>query len=291
MSELKRFSLNSLDKELRECSKKIDTLSTETNPVPMCLTTFVFIILGFYVFSTDMWELGFLTCLIGYIVCIVMTIISILLTHLAYQHYKKNREKLENEKSRLKRLQYKRKEVQEEQEALEDLVDFFQYEEVIKSFYSYLKSGKFRYAYDDYITSLNLKGKMREYLKSGKFRYEIDDYITSLNLKGKRKNEKELKIAVDIVVTNIINIIKKKVLDLGTKFTRLEVKEISEKCKINHEEIIIRTVKEMIKKKEIYAEYFSSSRAVAFNQQANIDEIDRLMDAYKDWEKKEIRKK
>jgi len=196
MSELKRFSLNSLDKELRECSKKIDTLSTETNPVPMCLTTFVFIILGFYVFSTDMWELGFVTCLIGYIVCIVMTIISILLTHLAYQHYKKNREKLENEKSRLKRLQYKRKEVQKEQEALEDLVDFFQYEEVIKSFHSYLKSGKFRYAYDD--------------------------YITSLNLKGKRKNEKELKIAVDIVVINIINIIKKKVLDLGTKFTRLE---------------------------------------------------------------------
>jgi len=40
----------------------------------------------------------------------------------------------------------------------------------------------------------------------------------------------------------------------------------------------------MIVNKEIYAEFFKSSNTVSFDQQANIDEIDELMAAYKDWE-------
>jgi len=47
----------------------------------------------------------------------------------------------------------------------------------------------------------------------------------------------------------------------------------------------------MIKNKEIYAEYFTSSKSVAFNQQANIDEIDKLMEVYKEWEEKKVGKK
>jgi len=43
----------------------------------------------------------------------------------------------------------------------------------------------------------------------------------------------------------------------------------------------------MIEGKEIYAKYFERSRAVAFNLQANIDEINSLMDKYKQWEKDE----
>lgn len=85
--------------------------------------------------------------------------------------------------------------------------------------------------------------------------------------------------------------IKKTVLDLGTKFTRLQINEIAEKCGLKDEERIISTVKEMIKNKEIYAEYFLSSRAVAFDQQANIEEIDKLMEAYKEWEEKKVGKK
>lgn len=34
-----------------------------------------------------------------------------------------------------------------------------------------------------------------------------------------------------------------------------------------------------------YAEYFKSTKSIAFNQQANIDEIDKLMAAYKEWKK------
>lgn len=86
------------------------------------------------------------------------------------------------------------------------------------------------------------------------------------------------------------SLIKRTVLDLGTKFTRLEVKEISEKCEIDRS-TITEVIKEMIKKNEIYAEYFKSSNTVAFNQRANIDEIDTLMNQYKQWEEKEIGKK
>jgi len=88
-----------------------------------------------------------------------------------------------------------------------------------------------------------------------------------------------------------INKIKKLVLELGIKFTRLEIREIGEKSSIDNEDIIIEVVKDMIKNKEIYAEYFSSSKAIAFDQQANIEEIDKLMAIYKEWEDKKVSKK
>ncbi len=84
--------------------------------------------------------------------------------------------------------------------------------------------------------------------------------------------------------------IKKVVLNLGIKFARLQISDIAEKCELKDEQLIINTVKDMIKNKEIFAEYFSSSKSVAFDQQANIDEIDKLMDAYKEWEDKEFKK-
>jgi len=78
--------------------------------------------------------------------------------------------------------------------------------------------------------------------------------------------------------------IKQTVLDLGTKYTRLEVREISEKCENYDSDSIISVLKSMISNKEIYAEFFKSSNTVSFDQQANIDEIDELMAAFKDWE-------
>jgi len=85
--------------------------------------------------------------------------------------------------------------------------------------------------------------------------------------------------------------IKKTVLDLGTKFTRLQVNEIVEECGIKDDQLIINIVQDMIKNEEIYAKYFSSSMAIHFNQQANIEEIDKLMEAYKEWEGKKVGKK
>jgi len=83
-------------------------------------------------------------------------------------------------------------------------------------------------------------------------------------------------------IQNNNRIVKKIILDLGVKLTRLEIMEISEKTGIEDEEFIIEVVLEMISKEEIYAEYFSSSKAVLFNQQANIEEIDNLLKKYEE---------
>jgi len=85
-------------------------------------------------------------------------------------------------------------------------------------------------------------------------------------------------------------LIRKTILDLGTKFSRLEVREVSEVCKIDRA-TIIDIIKEMITNNEIYADYFSSSKTVAFNQLANVDEIDNLISIYKKWEAEKFDKK
>ena len=85
-------------------------------------------------------------------------------------------------------------------------------------------------------------------------------------------------------------LIKKTILDLGTKYTRLEIKEISETCGVD-KKTIINVANDMIKNNEIYGQYFKSSNSIVFNQQANIDEIDKLMLIYQEWENKQIGKK
>ncbi|MFX1456357.1 MAG: hypothetical protein ACFFDB_13365 [Promethearchaeota archaeon] len=86
-----------------------------------------------------------------------------------------------------------------------------------------------------------------------------------------------------------ISIIKKTILDLSTKFDRLEVHDISEKCGVD-KNTIIQVLKNMTKKNEVYAEYFKTTNSVAFNQKANIEEIDSLMAKYKEWEDDRIDK-
>ena len=87
-----------------------------------------------------------------------------------------------------------------------------------------------------------------------------------------------------------IELIKKTILQLCTKYARLQIIEIAEECGVDNQ-LIISTVKEMIKNQEIYAKYFESSKSVAFDQQANIEEIDNLMAIYKEWEDKKVSKK
>ena len=85
------------------------------------------------------------------------------------------------------------------------------------------------------------------------------------------------------------SLIKKTVLDLGTQFTQVEIREISEECKINQSSVIAVVLK-MIENKEIYGEYFYSSKSISFNQQANIDEIDNLMAKFNEWEEQQVGK-
>ncbi len=143
-------------------------------------------------------------------------------------------------------------------------------------------------------------GYLNSSLKQKNFNQAFNYYIKALNYKDKIKNkdhfldkekEKEIERAVKNIILNLSNLIKMTVLDLGTKFTRLEIREIREKCKVDHEDLIIKIIKEMIKNNEIYAEYFKSSNSISFNQQANIDEIDDLMKKFEEWDKIDTTKK
>jgi len=85
--------------------------------------------------------------------------------------------------------------------------------------------------------------------------------------------------------------VRKTILEMSTRFTRIEIREINVVSGIDNDKLIINTVKEMINNKEVHAQYFTNSNSLVFNQQANIDEIDKLMELYREWEEKRIGKK
>jgi len=84
-------------------------------------------------------------------------------------------------------------------------------------------------------------------------------------------------------------LIRKTLLDFGTKLTRLKINEIAERTGAFHE-TIKKVVQDMQDNKEIYARYFKSSNSVVFNQDANIEDIDRLISAFNKWEESKFDK-
>lgn len=146
-----------------------------------------------------------------------------------------------------------------------------------------------------YINMINKNIKSAVKLRN---QLKFDDSIIvlnkNLNLSKKifnsGKKESKLKKIESLIIQSKVTKIKNTILDLGVKFDRLHIAEIVEKCS-ESEGDIIDTALEMIKNKEIYAEYFKSTQSVVFDKQANIDEIDKLMEVYKEWEEKEVGKK
>ena len=144
-------------------------------------------------------------------------------------------------------------------------------------------------------------GMIKEKIESGnqlrkqnKFDDSIQTFQIASNIAKKmynsRKKNNEIRIIKSLINQSKIAKIKNTILNLGVKFDRLHIAEIVEKCS-ESEGDIIDTALEMIKNKEIYAEYFKSTQSVVFDKQANIDEIDRLMATYKEWEEKGVGKK
>jgi len=86
-------------------------------------------------------------------------------------------------------------------------------------------------------------------------------------------------------------IIRKVLLNYSTKYARIQVSDIIDKTGVKDENLIINIIKEMIKNEEIHAEFFPSSKSIVFNLQANINEIDKLMEVYKNWESDKVGKK
>jgi hypothetical protein len=79
---------------------------------------------------------------------------------------------------------------------------------------------------------------------------------------------------------NIKNLIK----NLGTRFTRLEIADIAEKTK-EKEAVITSIINSMIKNKEISATYSKEKNMIIFEEEVKIEEIDELIDSFKEWEK------
>ena len=149
-----------------------------------------------------------------------------------------------------------------------------QYIRFFNNFLSSFKQGQYNSAYNYYI---RLKAQV-SHVRKQKFCLDMEQ-------------ENNINSKFDIVILNLTNKIKKTVLDFSTRFTRLEIRDISEKSHVDNEDFIINVLKDMISSKEIYAEFFSRSNSISFDQQANIREIDKLMASYKNWEESEFGKK
>ncbi|MBA7643287.1 hypothetical protein ES703_51008 [subsurface metagenome] len=132
------------------------------------------------------------------------------------------------------------------------------YKRNIGYLYSYLKQEKYNQAFNYYTNALSYKNKIK-----------YKEYFLD------KENEKKIEKAVETIILNLSNIIRKTVLELSIYFARLEIREICEKCEVDYEDLIIKVIKEMIKNKEIYAEYFKSSNSISFIQQTNIEGIDK----------------
>lgn len=133
--------------------------------------------------------------------------------------------------------------------------------------------------------------------KDYKFLSQMD--LTTINdYKDKIENDKirnDVRYFIEIAEGEMKNLIptplrikiRKMILELGVKYNRLQIAEIAEKCG-EPEDCIILIAQGMIENKEIYAEYFKSTKSFAFDQRTNIDEIDDLMKKYEGWEKEKM---
>lgn len=97
---------------------------------------------------------------------------------------------------------------------------------------------------------------------------------------------------LNMVTTNYKEeaLIRKEILELGTKYPDFKLKNVSKNCRSDRNTIIA-VAKKMIKNKEIYADYFKISKKFVFNNMANAEEIDKLMEMFSEWEEEHMRKK
>lgn len=91
------------------------------------------------------------------------------------------------------------------------------------------------------------------------------------------------KLALKLIDKNVQFKIKKSVLTFGKKGGRLEIKEISEETK-ESKRVVIPVVKKMIEEHEIDADYFKSSKSIVYNRKTVSNEIDMLINEFKEWE-------
>jgi len=136
---------------------------------------------------------------------------------------------------------------------------------------------------------------IEENIKKGEQLNKEGDYVNEVRLlkeqlentksisdTSKRENLRE-KIWEYLKPSQILKI-KSIIIDLGSKYPKLKVIDIKDKCG-EEEGLIFTTLQDMIKNREISAKYIKSSKAVEFSQQIDVEEIDKLMKSFDEWEK------
>ena len=85
--------------------------------------------------------------------------------------------------------------------------------------------------------------------------------------------------------------LKTVISDMSFKFTKVKIPEIIEKAGIQDEILIIETAQKMLENKEIFGYYENKSKSIIFDHEGEVEEIDRLIEKYEEWEEKEPDKK
>ncbi|MFX1366713.1 MAG: SBBP repeat-containing protein [Promethearchaeota archaeon] len=127
--------------------------------------------------------------------------------------------------------------------------------------------------------------KLREMKKFEESISLFNDTFSDVDkIRDKTLKDKNLSILKDYVITTRIIKTKDFIFNLSQNSERLEVSDIVEKSGMR-EAYILSAILDMIKNREISAEYIKSTKEVVFQKQVNIEEIDKLIKSFEDWEK------
>jgi tetratricopeptide (TPR) repeat protein len=146
-----------------------------------------------------------------------------------------------------------------------------------------------------YVEIVNVKIEEALKLREMKnFDESINNFNTALSdvdkIGDKQLKEKFQSILKDYIDTTRMIRIKNLIFDLGQNYARLDVSDIIEKCG-EGEGFILSAIRDMIMNREISAEYFKSNNTVTFKKQVDVEEIDKLMKSFDEWEKEGKSKK
>ena len=136
-----------------------------------------------------------------------------------------------------------------------------------------IEQAEFTYKYE------KQKAIIEKYINEAEYSKAIQELVDMKRSADENKFTGLLKWINQNIELSTIHLIKSIVIELGTKFARLQIVEIMEVCGINDDQLILTTIKKMIEDEEIYAQYFSSTKSVAFNQQAIKKNMEKLRKA------------
>lgn len=145
----------------------------------------------------------------------------------------------------------------------------------------------------------NLKNEINRFLdlipfKESKTKSNLEKDIEKLmeyrTISLKESFSQRFIIMIDSKISNINRLIeksevqekKKSLMEIGTKFKRIRIDELSEQSGIMDKEFLIEMILSMVDKLELYAEYIPRRKIVLFNIMANINEKQKLINVNKD---------